>query len=129
VCIRARGCSSGLTTSRFVVACRPSKRPVAARIMPPVQTDITTESFARVRMKSSVTVFAVCAGHPGPPVMIKASAGGQSSTPYWAKTVSPLARTTGPGSGATVSIWICGPILRAMDSTPNVARSMGSTPG
>jgi hypothetical protein len=39
-----------------------------------------------------------------------------------------LASVTSPAWGAIVQISICGAIRRAIDSTPNVARSIGSTP-
>ena len=48
--------------------------------------------------------------------------------PKSAVTFSPLASATGPARGAMVQIAISGAIRRAIDSTPKVARSIGSTP-
>jgi hypothetical protein len=53
---------------------------------------------------------------------------GASSIPNWATISSPLDKRTIPAFGAMVQISICGAIRRAMESTPNVARSIGSTP-
>ena len=56
------------------------------------------------------------------------SQAGASSIPKSAVTFNPLASAIDPARGAMVQISISGAIRRAIESTPKVARSIGSTP-
>ena len=87
--------------------------------MAPVQTDATTLVVrGKPRRKSSISGLAASRFQPGPPVTMKASAGGQSAKPWWATISRPPARRTDPARAATTNISMDGSIRRAIDSTP-----------